>query len=104
MANVYYNFGELDKAIELQSALVARLTGKLSTAKLGASVIPGSISRSFLCYKMTDKGLIDDARKHGAEAIKIGYECNQPYSITMANMAMGRLLNAVGDYDQSQFL
>jgi len=103
MANVYYNFGELDKAIELQSALVARLTGKLSTAKLGASVIPGSISRSFLCYKMTDKGLIDDARKHGAEAIKIGYECNQPYSITMANMAMGRLLNAVGDYEQAEF-
>lgn len=101
LANVYYNFGNLDEAIALQSGLVEKLAGDLKSAHLGAAVIPGSIARSFLAFKLTDKGRFEEAKALAKEAIEIAQGAHQPYSITMANMSMGRLFNAQGQYEQA---
>ncbi|MEO9969396.1 MAG: AAA family ATPase [Hyphomonadaceae bacterium] len=102
LANVIYGLGELDRAIDLQSTLSERLQGELETARLGASLSPASISRSFLAYKLTDKGEYERALGIVEDAIDIAERVDQPYSIAMAKMSKGRLLNAMGRYAEAE--
>lgn len=102
LANVTYNLGDIDEAIYLQSRLAERLSGKLETARLGATLSPASISRSFLAYVLTDKGEHEWGLTTVDKAIEIAEREDQPYSIVMARMTKGRLLNALGRYEDAE--
>ncbi|MBV8103152.1 MAG: tetratricopeptide repeat protein [Hyphomicrobiales bacterium] len=92
LASALSGLGLLRPAIALHHDLCTKLSGNLETARLGAAGIPASISRSYLCWFLTETGEYDEGLTHVERAIAIAKQAGEPYSELLALNAKGRAL------------
>jgi class 3 adenylate cyclase/tetratricopeptide (TPR) repeat protein len=96
LANALHDVGRVTEAIAEGRKICDMLTGKLETARLGATGIPKAIALSFQCWFMMDTGEYAEGRACAEQALEIAEREQDPYSEVLARSALGRSLLMLG--------
>jgi class 3 adenylate cyclase/tetratricopeptide (TPR) repeat protein len=81
--------GDFARAIEILSAVVATLTGKLTHDHLGIPVLPSVFARSHLVACLAEVGRFDESARYADEAIALAETTNHPDTIWWAHHGKG---------------
>ncbi|MEX3009609.1 adenylate/guanylate cyclase domain-containing protein [Hoeflea sp. TYP-13] len=87
---LHHAMGDMDRALSLQRSLCDQLSGELETAQLGATGIPGAISRAFLGWFLTEIGEYEESHEYALKSLEISKTCNNSYSEVISLNALGR--------------
>ncbi len=97
LACIEFNRGRPREAARLQQELADALGGALKTARFGAVTVMGLMSRSFLCWYLTDLGRLDEAEIVIGQALQVVDVIEQPYSQALCFGGAGYRLYRTGD-------
>ncbi len=92
LANLHHGIGNIEVAIELAKRQCALTGGDLAQKQLGAAGIPGVFARGFTSYYLMEVGGYEEGLTYAEEAVAIASRANEPYSLTIALIALGRNL------------
>jgi tetratricopeptide (TPR) repeat protein len=81
--------------------LLESLPGDLSLERLGLAVFPAVMSRVCMARTLAERGLFDEGRDHGREAIRISETLDHPFSLIWACMGLAHLDGVKGEWGQA---
>jgi class 3 adenylate cyclase/tetratricopeptide (TPR) repeat protein len=91
LAQQLHNQARIEEALELIEELCDLLVGDLEQARLGAMGLPASIAHSHAAYYSLEQARFADAETHLEKALSIAQRAADPYSESLARIALGRL-------------
>jgi class 3 adenylate cyclase/tetratricopeptide (TPR) repeat protein len=96
-----FHRGHIEDAVRLELELSQQLSGRLETARFGATGVMSVRVRSFASWFLTDLGRFDEAGHEAAEAARVADAMHQPLSQLLASMAVGYNLFRRGRVDEA---
>lgn len=110
VAAQYYHFcldvlmGDHRGAERHARAVIDALPGDLCRERLELVAYPAVMAHGSLARALAELGLFDEGRDHGREAVRLGEELNQPFSLIWAYLHLGYLEDLRGDFNRAILL
>lgn len=96
LAQQLHNQARIDEALGLIGELCELMSGELELARLGAMGLPASIAHCHAGYYSLETGQYEAAQAHLATGLSIAERGADPYSESLACIALGRCLLLTG--------
>jgi class 3 adenylate cyclase/tetratricopeptide (TPR) repeat protein len=84
LGQVYYTLGDYRRAIDVLGQNVVLLHGALGYERFGLVGLPAVLSRTWLCWCLTDLGAFTEGMTTAAEGLRLAEEVNHPFSLVEA--------------------
>ena len=97
----YHALGDYQRAMDLQQLTVATLTGDRTRERFGQVMMPAVFARAILVLCQAERGEFAQGMVYGGEAIRLAEAAEQPYSLTLAHLALGMLALRRGDFAEA---
>ncbi len=93
----YYALGDYRRAMDFCEWTVASLPAELIRERLGLATLPSVLSRSYLVGCLAELGAFAEGVASGEEGVRIAEAAGHPFSLTLADWAVGGLYLRQGD-------
>ena len=93
----YYAVGDFRQALDVLRQVIALLTGERRYERFGRLALPAVSSRGHAAWCLAELGSFAEGIGVGEDAVRLAETADQPYSITLALMAVGLLSRRQGD-------
>jgi class 3 adenylate cyclase/tetratricopeptide (TPR) repeat protein len=84
LGQVYYTLGDYRRAIDILGQNVVTLHGALEYERFGQVGLPAVLSRTWLCWCLTELGAFTEGLTTAAEGLRVAEEVNHPFSLVEA--------------------
>ena len=81
--------------------LMDALPGDLSGERLGLVAYPTVVAHAFLARALAERGVFDQGRDHGLEAVRLAEVLDHPFSLIWACLNLGHLESLRGEFTQA---
>jgi class 3 adenylate cyclase/tetratricopeptide (TPR) repeat protein len=92
-----YAAGDYREAQTFQESILRLIPSERNRERFGRAVLPAVNARSNLADAQAQRGLFDEAVRHGESAIALAEEVGHPYSLAIACSVVGRVHTLRGD-------
>ncbi|HEU5319796.1 MAG TPA: tetratricopeptide repeat protein, partial [Methylomirabilota bacterium] len=97
LAQVHHARGEYADAVDVLERSVAALKGDLTHERFGLPLVFSVGARSWLVRSLVELGEFDRARARAMEAVRLAEEADHPFSLAVADWALGHTALRRGD-------
>jgi tetratricopeptide (TPR) repeat protein len=101
LGQVLLTLGDYRQAEEFGRSVAGSLVGDLARESFGLGRFPAVIVRGWLAWALAERGLFDEGIAYGSEAVQLGEEIGQPFSLTWAYWGLAQPYTIQGNHQEA---